>query len=209
LEPFVFQEQLVMAGSPQPRPQIVQPDDPSIRLIPLTQGQVAIVDADLYEWAMQWNWCAFFNRSTRSFYAVRTGRHGEPKTVWLHRQFAGEPQGEVDHINGHTLDCRMQNLRPCTHAQNNANHGPARNNTSGYPGVSRHGNGRWRAKIHPDRKQIHLGYFATKDEAIAARKAGELEYFGEFAYSARPANQPPKKPPVSNSAAYPLSMFNF
>jgi hypothetical protein len=107
-----FQEQLVMAGSPQPRPQVIQPDDPSIRLIPLTRGQVAMVDADRYEWAMRWNCYAAYNRCTGTYYAARQGRHGEPKTVWLHRQIAGEPNSDVDHVNHDTLDNRPPKKPP-------------------------------------------------------------------------------------------------
>jgi hypothetical protein len=189
-----------MARQPRLRPQIVQPDDPSIRLIPLTQGQVAIVDADRHEWASQWNWYAVYNRNTDTHYAVRPGRQGESRTVLLHRQILGEPEGQVDHINGNPLDCRMQNLRPCTPSQNLANRRPQRNNTSGYRGVYRHRN-RWQAQICLARKTINLGTFATKDAAIAVRKAAEAKYHGEFAFSARHEHQPPKMPPVSDGAA--------
>jgi len=36
---------------------------------------------------------------------------------------------------------------------------------------------RWRAQIRGDDKQINLGTFKTKEEAIAARKQGELKYW--------------------------------
>jgi hypothetical protein len=184
-------------ASPQPRPELTQPDDPSIRLIPLTKGQVAIVDTDRYEWASQWKWHAHYGHG--AYYAVRKTRRAEPKK-YLHRQLLGEPDGEVDHINGNTLDCRMQNLRTCTRSQNNANRSPLKNNTSGYPGVYRYGD-HWEARIYLGHKIIHLGHFATKEEAIAARKAGEVRHYGEFAYSARPSNLPPKKPPVGDHGA--------
>ena len=32
------------------------PSEPLYREIPLTQGQVALVDAADYEWLMQWEW---------------------------------------------------------------------------------------------------------------------------------------------------------
>ena len=40
------------------RPLIEQPDDPTIRYIPLTRSKYAIVNASDYEWLMQWNWFA-------------------------------------------------------------------------------------------------------------------------------------------------------
>jgi hypothetical protein len=185
---------------PKPRPQLTQPDDPSIRHVPLTQGQYTIIDADRQEWALQWPWRGQYNPSTGTYYAVRKGRRGEPKMVWLHRQIAGDPEGQVvDHMDGDTLNNRLANLRPCTHAQNRANHRLFRNNTSGNTGIYRNGNG-WQARIGLGRKIINLGTFATKEEAVAARKAAEAKYFGEFAFSAR--SLPPKKQPVSDDAAY-------
>jgi hypothetical protein len=187
-------------ASLQPRPQIVQPEDQSIRLVPLTQGKVAIIDADRYEWAMQWNWYAHYNRCTRSYYAARRGRRDEPNEVWLHRQLLGESEGDVDHINHQTLDNRMVNLRPATRAQNQSNRGPQSNNTSGCPGVYRSRNS-WLAQIKSGGKQIYLGLFDNIDDAIKARQAGEIKYFGEYAFSARPQQLPPRKPPVSDGTA--------
>jgi hypothetical protein len=54
------------------------------------------------------------------------------------------------------------------------------NNTSGSKGVTFNSNaGKWQAKIGCDKKIKHLGYFATMDEAISARKIAELEMWGE------------------------------
>jgi|GEM_PF-4023885 len=50
-------------------------------------------------------------------------------------------------------------------------------NTSGVTGVYRRGK-KWQAAITVKGKQISLGYFETKDEAIAARKAAEHKYLG-------------------------------
>ena len=63
------------------------------RLIPLTQGQWAIVDEDRYEWAMQWKWCALWNLKTKSYYAVRNetiaewGSRKRRKFVFMHGQY--------------------------------------------------------------------------------------------------------------------------
>jgi hypothetical protein len=170
----------------KPRPAMAQPNDPSIRLIPLTQGQVAIVDACHYEWVMRWRWHALYNPRTRSYYATRCGHNEEPKLIWLHRQLAGEPRGkiEVDHVNADSLDNRMQNLRVCTHQQNLANRRLRSDNTSGVLGVSRV-RGKWQAEIQVGGKGIYLGWFENKDDAVAARVYAELVHFGEFAPSAR------------------------
>lgn len=171
----------------QPHLPLIQPDDESIKFIALTQGQVAIVDAARYDWAMQWNWHALYTRHTRTYYAMRHERiGGAQKTFSLHRQLLGEPDGLVDHKNGDTLDCRLANLRVCTHAQNNANHRPQINNSSGCPGVGWHkAHRKWHAHITVNGKMIHLGYYFEKSNAIRVRQDAERRYFGEFAYSAR------------------------
>lgn len=53
-----------------------------------------------------------------------------------------------------------------------------RNNTSGYPGVSRLRTGKWGAYIKVNKKRIWLGTYNTVGEAIAARKAAEHKYLG-------------------------------
>lgn len=89
----------------------------------------------------------------------------------------------IDHINGDKLDNRRVNLRVVTHQRNQVNRKRlSKANTSGIRGVSRTKASSlkpWLAQITVDRKNIYLGIFATLDEAMAARKAAELNYFGE------------------------------
>ena len=55
------------------------------------------------------------------------------------------------------------------------------NNTSGSIGVFCYkAKNKWRAHIQKDGKNIHLGYFETKEEAIEARSKAEETYFKEF-----------------------------
>ena len=59
------------------------------------------------------------------------------------------------------------------------------NNTSGNIGVSwNKEKQKWKAYITIGGKQIHVGYFVNKEDAIQARKAAELKYFGEYRYEA-------------------------
>ena len=101
----------------------------------------------------------------------------------LHR-FIMNPSEDmvVDHINHNKLDNRKCNLRVCTHQENGWNKDPISTNTSGTTGVifdkSRN---KWLARIEFNGKQIHLGRFKTKEEAVEARRQAEIEYFGEFA----------------------------
>lgn len=40
---------------------------------------------------------------------------------------------------------------------------------------------RWKAYIKINKKQIHLGYFSTPEEAAVAYNNAAIKYFGEFA----------------------------
>ena len=86
-------------------------------LIPLTQGQFAIVDAEDYEWLSRHKWCAAKSRD--NFYAHR---FGDGTIVNMHREIMRAPKGVIcDHKNHNGLDNRKSNLRLCTSAQNQYN----------------------------------------------------------------------------------------
>jgi len=109
------------------------------------------------------------------------------RLAWLYVTGGWPPEGmQIDHINGDGLNNRWQNLRLATKSQNQHNHTRLdRRNKSGVTGVSwdkRHG--QWQAQIAIDHKKIHLGYFDEFGDAVAARRAAEVKYFGRFA----PAN---------------------
>jgi hypothetical protein len=106
--------------------------------------------------------------------------------VCLHRIVMNCPKGlYVDHIGGDdtTNDNRKSNLRITTNSQNLMNRGLQKNNTSGVTGVSwnKLGN-KWEAYIKINKKIIHLGRYAEKEDAINARKKAERKYFGEYSY---------------------------
>jgi hypothetical protein len=78
------------------------------------------------------------------------------------------PAGEVDHINGIRSDNRIQNLRDVSRAVNAQNQRAAhRDNLGGVLGASRFRD-RWRSQIWHAGKRVHLGIYATKEEAHAA-----------------------------------------
>lgn len=93
------------------------------------------------------------------------------------------PVNGIDHINGDTLDNRLVNLRECTQQQNNGNHRVLnRKNTSGHRGVTWRGDKqKWKAFININNRQVHLGYFETKEAAAAAYGIAAQAHFGEFA----------------------------
>lgn len=108
---------------------------------------------------------------------------GKYKYLKFHRLVMNAEKGQyVDHKNRDRTDNRKDNLRICSHLDNDRNRSITKNNTSGIIGVGWiKGKNKWRAAIGVKGKTIHLGYFYNKTDAIKARLKAEKTYFGEFA----------------------------
>mgnify|MGYP001586784751 CR=1 FL=1 len=142
----------------------------------LTQGRVAIVDDDDFEWLSRSKW---YYMSTGYAAKKFSGRN-----FYMHWTVIGRPlKGMVtDHINGNGLDNRKSNLRTVSQSENLKNSKLRKDNTSGFKGVSQmKKTGRWRARIQIEHKQTHLGSFKTAEEAHRAFRKACIQYYGEFA----------------------------
>jgi hypothetical protein len=150
------------------------------KTIKLSNGLHTLVDDDMYEYLANWNWN--FDRG----YVRRwsTNDEGKRQMIHMHRVVLSPKEGfDIDHINGDGLDNRRRNLRYATRSQNNMNRF-ARHITkySPYKGVCwRPIPRRWKSYIKINKKQIHLGYFSTAEEAAKAYNNAAIKYFGEFA----------------------------
>ena len=101
------------------------------------------------------------------------------RLAWLYT-YGEWPEDQIDHINRNKTDNRIANLREVTNKQNGQNASKRSDNTSGHPGVGWHKqSAKWVAQIKHNQKLIHLGYFTTLEEAIAARKAAEKLYWAD------------------------------
>lgn len=83
---------------------------------------------------------------------------------------------QVDHINGDPADNRIANLRSVDRSGNHRNRRLPKSNRSGVIGVRWNPKiSKWCAAIRTGGRQQHLGSFADKSEAVAARAAAERE----------------------------------
>lgn len=106
-------------------------------------------------------------------------RYKAHRLAWLyvHGQW---PADQLDHRNGIRSDNRIDNLREADNVLNSANAAPSRNNTTGLKGVSRLGK-RFVAGIKDNYQRIHLGCYATAEEAAAAYDKAAVDLWGDFA----------------------------
>lgn len=152
--------------------------------IPLTKGQVALIDDADFDLVSKHKWHAKTSRNT--YYAQTSTRlpDGRKGKLKMHRLLLGltDRSVHVDHIDGNGLNNQRSNLRTCTGSENMRNRGAASHNKSGFKGVTWHKKGgHWRATIRLNGKYTHLGYFDTPAEAHAAYCKAADELHGEFA----------------------------
>jgi hypothetical protein len=80
-----------------------------VRYLPLSQGKVAVIDADDFDRVGHFKWS--YKESGKTGYAVRcVGGRKNPKRLWLHQVILGIPY--VDHRDGDGLNNCRYNLRP-------------------------------------------------------------------------------------------------
>lgn len=162
---------------------ISPPED--YRIIPLSNSSLTVkVSSCDYDSLSQFTWHLAYGAKNGHPYARRTIREGSKcHAVWMHRQVLGLERGDKrwsDHINSiETLDNRRENLRCATPSQNNMHR---RSTTGTEKGVNWHKlAGKWRARIKINRKEIHLGLFSSREEAVTVRGKAMKKFHGEFA----------------------------
>lgn len=96
------------------------------------------------------------------------------RVIWMMQ--TGVWPDQVDHIDHDRSNNRWSNLREVVSRDNQLNTSKSRNNTSGVTGVRILPSGRYCSYIMVHRKQISLGTYDDLEDAILARKAGELQY---------------------------------
>ncbi|MCB0635865.1 MAG: hypothetical protein KDC54_04580 [Lewinella sp.] len=154
-----------------------------------------LLDANVYDYLSQHPYLvkiAFLNNLRRhsSGCAVyqRTWKKAsgdyQTETIYLHKFIAEkyllnqrtDRANLVGAVNGNKLDCRLENL--VYRSRSVASRKRKTSGKVGYTGVYKENN-RFRAVISIGRKSVHLGMYATAEEAALAYNRKSRELFGE------------------------------
>lgn len=157
----------------------------SIAYVPLTKGNVAVIDTQDVPLVADRNWHAKRYKTGAIYACAVIERDGRLITIRMHRLLTDAPDGlEVDHRDGNGLNNRRGNLRVCDKPRNQANARIRKDNTSGFRGVSRkkwRSQWRWAAYLQVDGKRALVGYFKDPEEAARAYDSAARLAHGQFA----------------------------
>lgn len=148
----------------------------------LTKGKVALVDDEDFDRVNQFKWAASRGRGD-VWYAKRfVSQRNYVVTYQRLQNFILPCEILIDHIDCDGLNNQRHNLRPATHAQNNANQRKQLGRSSVFKGVSWNPRNRnWNAHITHERVKIHLGCYESEIAAAHSYDYAAKIYFGEFA----------------------------
>lgn len=158
------------------------------KAIPLTQGQLAIVDVEDYPAIARHLWYAMVGANSPAFYAVRHSPQAEGKNhlIYMAREVLGlvyMDEREADHIDIiATTDNRHKNLRIVNDQQQQWHKRRYVNNRTGFKGVSYcRERGNYLACITINGRTKNLGRRPTAEEAHALYCQAANKIQGQFA----------------------------
>ena len=100
----------------------------------------------------------------------------------IYLMHCGEIPPYLDHINGNRLDNRIENLRGCSHTQNNRNSVLRLDSTSGHKNVKWHKQAKkWVVRLNTGNVNKHIGLFEDLELAALVAMMAREKYHGKFA----------------------------
>lgn len=167
-----------------------------MRTITSSRGVSSTVSDEDWDYLSQFKWC----QHKKGYFCVSSRVEGA-KGQRMHRMVACrmgiDTSSQIDHIDGDKTNNQRSNLRSADNGQNRANSKRNINNKSGFKGVhlrkpkvssgrrktrcDKSDIPRWVSQINVNGEKIHLGYFASREEAAAKYAEAAAHYFGEFA----------------------------
>jgi hypothetical protein len=163
----------------------------NMKIIPLTQGKVALVDDEDFERASQLKWCAHHHvtdltkwYATHSEFQYKINGRQFNIGLRLHRFILSvfDPAIEIDHIDHDGLNCQRHNLRIATRSQNQMNRRKINGCSSQFKGVYWHKRDRkWISQIKLDGIKQYIGRFDSELDAATAYDSVANSMFGNFA----------------------------
>lgn len=145
-----------------------------MREIELSQGKVALVDDEDFDYLNQFKWCVLTGNPKTMLYACR--RLDKHTLLLMHCEIM-DYKG-IDHKDRNGLNNTRDNLRRASESQNRCN--VLARSVCGYKGVTKYKN-KWKARIQFEGLEHYLGLFETVEEAAKARDVKAEELHGEFA----------------------------
>jgi hypothetical protein len=143
-----------------------------VKIIPTGKGPIFVDDDDF-----------LFVLGLSPYWSINSDGYAEASVGQMHKLIAERHGlfGNIDHQNQIRHDNQSANLRIATKSQNGAN-SSKHTSESGFKGVTWFGRDqKWKAQIMVNRKNYHLGYFHTPEEAARVYDRAALKFFGEFA----------------------------
>ena len=142
-----------------------------------------IIDTNDLPLVRDYQWHVEDSRRNLQYGQASTNGKLPTKTIRIHRLLISNAE-QIDHINHNGLDNRRCNLRACNNRENNCNKNFSLNPKSGHTGIRyNEKGGSYYARIMVHKKDVSLGHYKSLEEALEARKQGELKYFGKFRYN--------------------------
>jgi HNH endonuclease/AP2 domain len=113
----------------------------------------------------------------KGYVIVAISIHSKPQFIFAHRIVWALAHGkwptEIDHHDGNRSNNSLANLRDATRSENNHNLRIPKHNASGFLGVSRRNENKWRAQITANGRNYSLGSFPDRQSAANAYLAAK------------------------------------